>query len=174
MNKRGTRNRVILQAVMAVYVYLLVKIILFKFGPVEPVFLGQRLKQSMEQPRGIMARLREGNLTPFKEISRTFHVLTVHDFINLVGNVAIFIPFGIFIGLLSAKSSLSAINACLYSFGLSLMLELSQAVLAIGRFDVDDLLLNTCGGLIGCTAVRLCVWFMQLGSKVPQPGDTMV
>ncbi|MNN62345.1 VanZ like family protein [compost metagenome] len=37
----------------------------------------------------------------------------------------------------------------LYAFVVSLSLECAQLLLAIGRFDVDDLLLNTGGALLG-------------------------
>ena len=37
----------------------------------------------------------------------------------------------------------------LYSFELSLLVELLQLVFKVGSFDVDDLLLNTIGGLLG-------------------------
>ena len=37
----------------------------------------------------------------------------------------------------------------LYSFELSLLVELLQLVFKVGSFDVDDLFLNTIGGLLG-------------------------
>ena len=69
--------------------------------------------------------------------------------INLVGNIAIFIPLGLFLGLLSKNGGMPLAGTMLASFGLSLMLEGGQAVFAIGSFDVDDLILNTAGGVIG-------------------------
>lgn len=38
----------------------------------------------------------------------------------------------------------------LYSFELSLLAETMQLVFKIGSFDIDDLMLNTLGGLCGC------------------------
>ena len=35
------------------------------------------------------------------------------------------------------------------SFGLSLCVEMIQFITQVGSFDVDDLILNTLGGLIG-------------------------
>ena len=37
----------------------------------------------------------------------------------------------------------------LYSFELCMLLELLQLVFKVGSFDVDDLFLNTIGGLLG-------------------------
>ena len=36
-----------------------------------------------------------------------------------------------------------------YSFELSLVVELIQLITKVGSFDVDDLLLNTVGGMFG-------------------------
>jgi glycopeptide antibiotics resistance protein len=41
------------------------------------------------------------------------------------------------------------------SFSLSLCFEVTQLLLCIGTFDVDDLILNTSGGMVGCGALRL-------------------
>jgi hypothetical protein len=51
----------------------------------------------------------------------------------------------------------------LYSFELSLVVELLQLVTKVGSFDVDDLMLNTLGGLFGffvyCAAARGYAYF---------------
>ncbi|MGG3692983.1 VanZ family protein [Heyndrickxia ginsengihumi] len=41
------------------------------------------------------------------------------------------------------------------SFSLSLCFECLQFVFSIGVFDVDDLILNTSGGLLGYCAIKL-------------------
>lgn len=51
-------------------------------------------------------------------------------------------------------------SALFYSFGLSLCVETFQLLAKVGSFDVDDLLLNTIGGIAGyimyviCNAIR--------------------
>ena len=45
--------------------------------------------------------------------------------------------------------------AVLLSLYLSLLIELTQLFLRVGSFDVDDLLLNTLGGLLGFICYRL-------------------
>ena len=79
-------------------------------------------------------------------------------FTNLFGNVIIFMPFGFFMPMASKYRSL--FSTVFYSFGLSLCVETFQLVTKVGSFDVDDLLLNTIGGLAGyilfiiCAAIR--------------------
>ena len=102
------------------------------------------------------------NFILFKEIKRfwiyreqlgTFAVAS-----NLLGNVLIFVPFGFFMPMASRYRSF--FTTVFYSFGLSLCVETFQLITKVGSFDVDDLLLNTIGGLAGyvifviCAAVR--------------------
>ncbi len=43
----------------------------------------------------------------------------------------------------------SFFSTLFYSFGLSLCVETFQLLTKVGSFDVDDLLLNTLGGVVG-------------------------
>ena len=43
-----------------------------------------------------------------------------------------------------------------WGFGLSLVLEVCQYAFALGRTDIDDLIFNTVGALIGAAFARLC------------------
>lgn len=43
-----------------------------------------------------------------------------------------------------------------YSFGLSLGVEVFQLLTRVGSFDVDDLLLNTIGGILGYVLFLIC------------------
>lgn len=91
------------------------------------------------------------NLLPFKEIQRfwqyRFQLGFRAVFTNLVGNILIFIPFGFFLPLASKFRNLA--TTVFMSFGLSLLVEMIQFMTRVGSFDVDDLILNTLGGLIG-------------------------
>ncbi|QGR00339.1 VanZ family protein [Paenibacillus psychroresistens] len=149
-----------IQLMFAIYVYVLCKVVLFKFGSIDMTFLWQQLKISLVNPDYISRRIHHGNLTPFKEISRTMNELSSHDLFYLVGNIAIFMPYGILLGLLSKNKKISFIGAFIRSFGLSLCLESAQAVFSIGSFDVDDLILNSSGGLIGFFAFKIGILLM--------------
>jgi len=92
------------------------------------------------------------NLVPFKEIRR-FIVYSgllgaSSVFTNLIGNVVAFIPFGIFLPILT-NNSLKIFQVTLFTFALTLSIELIQLMSRVGIFDVDDIILNTLGGIIG-------------------------
>ena len=91
------------------------------------------------------------NLVPLKEIERFWKYrkeLGIHSFYNLVGNVAIFMPAGFFLPMIRETN-----KGLFFTLGvtlqMSLSLELLQLIFRVGSFDVDDLLLNTLGGLFG-------------------------
>ena len=97
------------------------------------------------------------NLQLFKEISNYWEHREILGWIaysNLFGNVLIFIPFGFFMPMASKYRSL--ILTTLYSFGLSFVVEAFQLVTKVGSFDVDDLLLNTIGGIVGYIIFLIC------------------
>lgn len=98
------------------------------------------------------------NLELFKEIKRFWdyreQVGYFAMFTNLFGNVIIFVPFGIFLPMASRYRSF--FSTMFASFGLSLCVEVFQFVTKVGSFDVDDLLLNTIGGILGHILYVLC------------------
>ena len=75
-------------------------------------------------------------------------------FTNLFGNVVIFIPFGFFMPMASRYRSFFL--TLFYSFGVSFFVECFQLVTRVGSFDVDDMLLNTLGGVIGYIVFAIC------------------
>lgn len=107
---------------------------------------------SEEMGRTYVARTYRYNLVPFKEIGRFIHYRELLGwktvFLNIVGNVAAFLPFGAFLPIFSTRCR-RLLNTALYSFELSLLVELLQLVFKVGTFDVDDLMLNTLGGIFG-------------------------
>ena len=97
------------------------------------------------------------NITPFQEIERFWKYreqLGLMSYINLFGNVLIFVPFGFMEPLTSKKRSFWAtlIDGCL----VSLSVEIFQFITKVGRFDVDDLMLNTTG--VALVYVCFLVW----------------
>lgn len=92
------------------------------------------------------------NLVPFKEIMRFLRYQSSLGLqaviLNVFGNVVAFIPFGLFLpGVINNK--LNYLGMGFLTFDVSLFIELLQLVTKVGRFDVDDLILNTLGGLFG-------------------------
>jgi len=98
------------------------------------------------------------NLTPFKEIKRFLNyreALGLEAFvINLFGNIFVFSPFGFFLPVASRKCR-KMLKMTGLTFLLSLFIETIQLVCRVGSFDVDDLILNTFGGLLGYIVFRI-------------------
>ncbi|MFR3727915.1 VanZ family protein [Lacrimispora sp.] len=92
------------------------------------------------------------NLVPLKEIRRFIvyrKVVGLESFLlNIVGNIAGFMPFGFFLPVISRRSR-RFFNTVLLSFLFSLTIETIQLVFKVGSFDVDDMILNTAGGILG-------------------------
>ena len=92
------------------------------------------------------------NLIPFREIRR---FIVYADLLgpmavisNLFGNIVIFMPFGFLVPILGRKKRNFWFTSLL-SFALSLAVECIQLVTRTGCFDVDDIFLNTIGGILG-------------------------
>ncbi len=106
------------------------------------------------------------NFIPFKEILR-YKDLTSGLFMrNVIGNIIIFIPFGFLISdLLNDKTEKDNILVSgLIVLITSLSIELIQ--MYIGRsFDIDDIILNLTGGIIGYLVYVFIHW---LYTKLPK------
>ncbi len=98
------------------------------------------------------------NLVLFTEIKRFIEYREALGafavFTNLFGNILIFVPYGFFISM--ASRSRGFFLTLFYSFGLSLCVEVFQLLTRVGSFDVDDLLLNTVGGILGYVLFSIC------------------
>ena len=98
------------------------------------------------------------NLVLFREIKRFWNYREQLGIFatatNLLGNVLIFLPFGFFMAMASKYRSF--LSTLVYSFALSLTVEISQLFMKVGCFDVDDLLLNTIGGMLGFITFAVC------------------
>lgn len=104
------------------------------------------------------------NLVPFKEIRRFithFSQLGIRTvMINIAGNVAAFMPLGFLLPIVTERK-IRFWGAAIGSFALSLSIELVQLLTKVGTCDVDDVLLNTVGGLLGYGCYALFVRLFQ-------------
>lgn len=100
------------------------------------------------------------NIIPFREITR-YEIGSTLFFYNVIGNIALFIPFGYFMSdKLKAKKTTHII---IISTIISLTAELIQY--KIGRaFDIDDVLLNVTGAIIGYFGYTI---IQQIKHKLP-------
>ena len=96
--------------------------------------------------------LRRYNLYPFKTIVdfalNTSHYTVEAIFINLAANIITFIPLGFFIPLLF-KNFRKFKSMILLSITIILIIELNQFTLNVGVLDIDDVILNTLGCILG-------------------------
>ncbi|TVX88245.1 VanZ family protein [Paenibacillus agilis] len=150
-------NHWLLVGAFVLYMYSLLKIILFKFHSINMNFMVNQLRSNIEDPHSIIDRLQVGNLVPFKQISENMEGQSLNDFIQLFGNIGIFVPLGIFLTMLLKNKRGAFIIVLVGSLVVSLSLESAQLLFAIGNFDVDDLILNTSGGIVGYCLIRLRV-----------------
>jgi glycopeptide antibiotics resistance protein len=92
------------------------------------------------------------NLQLFKEIERFIEYreqLGLESFVvNILGNILAFAPFGYLLPLIH-KRYRGFFKILFLSLLFSLTVEAIQLYLKVGIFDVDDLVLNTAGGLLG-------------------------
>lgn len=130
--------------ILVIYLILLIRLIILKY-PI-PVLRGIMDEWELSNAKAGVAT---ANLTLFKTIRMYIRYYgRLNGFDNLFGNVIVFMPLGLLIPV-----SFPGIDRfwmiLLHSFWLSLCIELFQLVSHFGAFDVDDILLNTLGGLLG-------------------------
>ena len=101
---------------------------------------------------------RRYNLHPLQEIER---FIIYRDqmsgwsvFLNLYGNIIAFMPFGVLLRWARNKNT-SFWQALLYSFIFTLAIETAQYITKLGVFDIDDIIMNTLGGIIG-----YCIYYV--------------
>ena len=98
------------------------------------------------------------NLQPLLEIRRGLENIDKvgyrYAIVNIAGNIAAFMPFGFLLPLITERRIHTG-HALADTFLLSLCAETIQLLSRTGAFDVDDLILNTVGGVLGywCFAI---------------------
>ena len=68
--------------------------------------------------------------------------------LNIAGNILLFIPMGFFLPYFLKRIRQGRLSIIITAFT-SLSIEILQLLTATGEFDIDDVLLNSCGGMIG-------------------------
>jgi glycopeptide antibiotics resistance protein len=114
-------------ALFIIYLITIIWILLFKLG-VRFSYMGNR----------------SVNLIPFSDI---FNPNGKIDFMEIILNVMIFLPLGIYAGVLFKRWSFG--NKLIFFFLISLLIEGLQYILSVGAFDITDIITNILGGIIG-------------------------
>ncbi|MCC8127068.1 MAG: VanZ family protein [Clostridiales bacterium] len=142
MIRNTTRNQKLGWVLFIIYLAFLVYFLIF----------AESLGRDIVQPEYAY------NLTLFKEIRRFYiyrEQLGMKAFLlNDVGNVVAFMPCGFFLPVVSRRSKQAGNTICL-CFAFSLCIELTQLIFRVGSFDIDDIFLNTIGGILGYISYRM-------------------
>ncbi len=141
---KNNMRKTVFKAAFAVYVPVMIYLL-----------FGQRL--FWDTPGTYVERLLTSyNLVPFHTVNEFIRLvknstnpyLLRFSVINLVGNVVMFVPLGILLP--GIWSSLAKARRFITTQSLILCgIELVQWLTLLGSLDIDDVLLNTVGGLVG-------------------------
>ncbi len=125
-NNNSKANK-LTNALFIIYLVALLSILVFKLG-VRFSYMGTR----------------SVNLIPFSE---PLILNGKVDFGEMIMNVIIFIPLGIYAGILFERWTIG--KKIFLFFLVSLMIETLQFIFKIGASDITDIITNTLGGIIG-------------------------
>jgi len=152
--------KITLILILCLYLAIISKLILFKYIPLSEII--NHFNFTYDE-----YHWRSNNFVPFKTIYFYLFLADINLNIrieNLAGNIIGFVPFGFILPLLAKKfQKLSTVAFA--TFCLSLTFELLQLVFEFGSFDVDDLILNTIGGILGYIPFKLAFLFIDSKKK---------
>ncbi|HET9823809.1 MAG TPA: VanZ family protein [Chitinophagaceae bacterium] len=147
MSRYDKVQRFVLWGLLICCLLVLTKYILFKRSP--------RYYKNYFAHEYSSKVIREGwkhaNLKPFSTISlfyRSKRLREEYKYDNIGGNIIGFIPLGILLPAL-LLSFRNFWRIALAGFCISLLFETTQLLTGLGSFDVDDIILNTAGCIIG-------------------------
>lgn len=133
-----------LRMIFILYLLLVIRLIIFKY----PYAQLKEIAGAWEKDV-ILEGLDTANFTLLKTIRMYIdYSYMLNSFENLVGNIAVFIPFGFLFPYVFKRGRnffIMFLNVFLFVLGI----EVFQLFSAFGAFDVDDILLNCAGAVIG-------------------------
>mgnify|MGYP001027468016 CR=1 FL=1 len=129
-SKKIKHNHTLLMIVLGVYI-----LILFAF-----LFLKARSFQSV-------------SLIPFRTITDYLSYGGFLSFINVLGNIVLFIPLGIYLMFFNHNKRI-CLNT-LWVVLISMAVEILQYVFKVGATDIDDIILNGLGGFLGIMIYKI-------------------
>lgn len=137
------KNKKLIKILFYIYIAFLILFVVLKFdGSFERII---SLHNSIIENE--KDGLRNINLIPFRSISPYLKNITEpYAFKNIIANILVFIPLGFFVSNKNSKNVFKTLAICLFVI---LSIECIQLLFKIGFFDVDDIILNFIGSLIG-------------------------
>lgn len=145
------RKRFVPILILVIYSALLVNIMVFKYMPI--ITVGHIMLNFGGTHEGA------ANLIPFKTILP--YLLGQNGFIiafiNIAGNIALLVPVGFMVAFINRSITWKKMLAIAVAAGLTI--ECMQALLHVGIFDIDDVILNGLGVMLG-------FWAFTIGTKM--------
>lgn len=137
------KNKKLMKVLFYIYILFLILFVVLKFdGSFERII---SLHNSIIENE--KDGLRNINLIPFRSITPYLKNITESfAFKNIIANIVVFIPLGFFVSQIKPKNLFKMLVICL---SVILSIELIQLFFKIGFFDVDDIILNFTGSLMG-------------------------
>ncbi len=100
----------------------------------------------------------------FRAFREAWNGFTVQTWLNPILNTAVFVPLGVLLPLTGRRLRKGYVSL-LAALGLSLLIESAQFLLGAGTFDVDDLICNTLGAVLGWAAVTVVLLLLERAPK---------
>lgn len=137
--------RICVSLLFVVHILIVVKLVLLKDTDILKSHFTEDYNLDL-----LRRNVEQGNYIPFYTVKYYVTATDIHKYTkeNLVGNVMLFLPFGLLLpSLFNNVNSFQKVIfiTLLISFGL----ELIQLFTVLGTFDVDDVILNVLGANIG-------------------------
>lgn len=149
------RKLLISIGVLIAYITILIKVMVFKDIPT--IRIGQLMLNFAGTDAG-----HAPNFVPFKTIVPYlfgYKGLIIAG-VNLIGNVVLLVPVGFLMPFVYRQITWQKSLAIAIASGLSI--EVMQTVLRVGIFDIDDVILNALGVMIGyCAFVVFAKWMRE-------------
>lgn len=150
----------------ALYLLFLIKVIIFKYPYEQLAAIVQTWQRDV-----ILEGLGTANFIPFKTIRMYIkYADRLNSFENLAGNIFAFVPFGILFPLKRKKKS-GLMDVLANALVLVLGIEVFQLFSAFGAFDVDDIILNCFGAVLGYGIYVRCRGLFPVLHKKLNMGD---
>lgn len=153
LRKKNTLINLLLYGVFIIYILLLLLILFRTHHPTRSV--------NLIPLRGIFSFLSGNDLVSGKDSSAVLHAFALS---NLLSNIVIFVPLGIYFTLFNNDKRIW--KNVLPILITSILVEIIQFVCKLGIADIDDVILNTIGGLIGIFICRVFYLIFKNDSKV--------
>ena len=120
--------------------------------------LSNRMPWVLHPDGTFLSRIAAGNLVPLRQIREYLTGRVGFEVFNYLffGNITVFIPLGLLLPMLSGRLR-RWWTVAFIGLGATAAIEFSQALLNAGMFDVDDMVLNLSGTMLG--------YFIWLGAR---------